>query len=173
MRNEVNDGGLGALLTQIDEQGKQWVIAYASKTLVNHEKNCTPFLLEMLAERWAMDTNLKGRMFNLFTDHKPLEKLRAIFFKTFYRLQEQMGIFDFTIHYTKGSKMPADFLSYNVCEAINVFDTELPELLKQDPVWKIIRDFIQNLNNPKANQEPFKNPKANTGLIKYAQESFI
>jgi hypothetical protein len=29
------------------------------------------------------------------------------------------------------------------------------------------------LDNPKAYQEPFKNPKANKGLIKYAQESFI
>ena len=65
-----------------------------------------------------------------------------------------MGIFDFTIHYKKGSEMPTDFLSHNVCEAINVFDTELPELQKQDPACKIIRDLIQNLDNPKANQEP-------------------
>jgi hypothetical protein len=40
-------------------------------------------------------------------------------------------------------------------------------------VCKFIRDFIQNLDKPEANQEPFKNPKANKGLIKYAQESFI
>jgi transposase InsO family protein len=174
--NDINDGGLGAILTQTDEQGKQRVIAYASRSLVNHEKNYTPFLLEMLAASWAMDyfdTYLKGRKFQLFTDHKPLEKLSTIHTKTFYRLQEQMGIFNFTIHYKKGSEMPADFLSRNVCEAINVFDSELPEMQKQDPTCKIIRDFIQNLDNPKANQEPFKNPKANTGLIKYARECFI
>lgn len=29
------------------------------------------------------------------------------------------------------------------------------------------------LDNPKANQEPFKSPKANANLIKYAHESFI
>ena len=174
--NEVNDGGLGAILTQTDEKGKDRVIAYASRSLVNHEKNYTPFLLEMLAASWAMDyfdTYLKGRKFKLFTDHKPLEKLSTIHSKTFYRLQEQMGIFDFTIHYKKGSEMPADFLSRNVCEAINVFDKELPDLQKQDPACKIIRDFIQNLDNPKANQTPFKNQKANANLIKYAQESFI
>ena len=54
-----------------------------------------------------------------------------------------------------------------------MFNSELPELLKQDRVCKIIRDFIQNLDNPNANQEPFRNPRANTELIKYAQESFI
>jgi len=84
-----------------------------------------------------------------------------------------MNIFNFTIHYKKGSEMPADFLSRNVCEAINVFDNQLPELQKQDPMCKHIRDFIQNLSNPKANQEPFKNPKANKNLMKFAQESFI
>ncbi len=36
-----------------------------------------------------------------------------------------------------------------------------------------IRDFIQNLSNPEANQEPFKDPKANKNLMKFAQESFI
>ncbi len=53
-----------------------------------------------------------------------------------------MNIFNFTIHYKKGSEMPADFLSRNVCEAINVFDDQLPQLQKQDPECKFIRDFI-------------------------------
>ena len=64
--NNVNNGGLGAILTQIDEQGKERVIAYASRALVNHEKNYMPFLQEMLAATWAMeyfDTYLKGRKF--------------------------------------------------------------------------------------------------------------
>jgi hypothetical protein len=174
--NNVNDVGLGAILTQMDEQGKERVIAYVSRALVNHEKNYTPFLLEMLAASLAMDyinTYLKGRKFKLFKDHKPLEKLNTMHSKTFYRLQEQMNFFKFTIHYKKGSEMPADFFSCNVCEAINVFDNQLPELQKQDPLCKYIRDFIQNLSNPEADQEPFKNPKANRGLMKYAQESFI
>jgi hypothetical protein len=90
-----------------------------------------------------------------------LEKLSTVHSKTFYRLQEQMNIFNFTIHYKKGSEMPADFLSQYVRKAINVFDQQLPELQKQDLVCKFVRDFIQNLDNPKANQELFKNPKAN------------
>jgi hypothetical protein len=77
--NDINDGGLGAILTQTDEKGKERVIAYTSRALVNHEKNYTPFLLEMLAAGWAMDyffKYLKGRKFKFFTDHKPLEKLK-------------------------------------------------------------------------------------------------
>jgi len=176
--NGVNDGGLGAILTQTDEKGKERVIAYASRALIKHEKNYTPFLLEMLAASWAMDyfdTYLKGRKFKLFTDHKPLEKLSTIHSKIFYRLQEQMNIFDFTIHYKKGSEKgkPADFLSRNVCEAIDVFDSKLPQLQEEDPACKIILDFICNLDNPTANQEPFKSKQANTNLIKYAQECFI
>ncbi len=63
--------------------------------------------------------------------------------------------------------MPADFLSRNV------FDAQLPNLQKEDPACKVIYDFIQSLDNPEANQEPFKSQKANSNLTKYAQECFI
>jgi len=58
----------------------------------------------MLAASWAMDyfdTYLNWRKFKLFTYHKPLEKLSTLHSKTWYRLQEQMNIFDFTIHYKR------------------------------------------------------------------------
>jgi len=69
--------------------------------------------------------------------------------------------------------MPSNFLSHNVCEGIDIFNSKLPELQKADTVCKVLIDFIQNLDNPKANQEPFKSPKANANLMKYAQESFL
>ena len=46
---------MGAILTQTDEKGENHVIAYASRKLVMHEKNYTPFLLKMQAAVWAMD----------------------------------------------------------------------------------------------------------------------
>ena len=61
--NQKKPGGLGAILTQIDENGDHQVIAYASRKLVQHEKNYTPYLLEMQAAIWAMehfDTHLCG-----------------------------------------------------------------------------------------------------------------
>ena len=47
--DEKTPGGLGAILTQVDEKGKHSVIAYASRKLAKHEQNYTPFLLEMQA----------------------------------------------------------------------------------------------------------------------------
>ena len=40
--DQKKPGGLGAILTQIDERGEHQVIAYASRKLVQHEKNYMP-----------------------------------------------------------------------------------------------------------------------------------
>jgi hypothetical protein len=48
-------GGLGAILTQIDKEGKFHVISYRSRQLVKHKKNYSPYLLEMQAGIWGMD----------------------------------------------------------------------------------------------------------------------
>jgi hypothetical protein len=96
--DENTEGGLGAILTQLDDAGKFYVIAYASRKLQKYEKNYTPFLLEMQAAIFGMETfevNLRGRHFKLFTDHKPLEKLGKVHTKTLNRLQQMMNQFSF------------------------------------------------------------------------------
>ena len=73
---KLKESGLGAILTQIDKAGNFHAISYASRQLVTHEKNYSPFLLEMQAAVWGMDyfqEHLRGKRFILFTDHKPLE----------------------------------------------------------------------------------------------------
>ncbi len=52
--DENTSGGLGAILTQIDKEGRFYVIAYASRKLQKYEKNNTPFLLEMQAAIFDM-----------------------------------------------------------------------------------------------------------------------
>jgi hypothetical protein len=71
-------GGLRAILTKVDQEGKFYAISFASCQLQEHEKNYSPFLLEATAAVWGMDhfnEYLKGKKFVLYTDHKPLEKI--------------------------------------------------------------------------------------------------
>ena len=145
--DDKNPGGLGAILTQIDQKGEHVVIAYASRKLQKHEKNYTPFLIEMQAAIWGMEhfhTYLRGRHFTLFTDHKPLEKLGKVHNKTLNRLQEIMNTYDFEIIYKKGSEMPADFLSRNVISSISLENQDLANHQQQDPFLSKLRMFLLN-----------------------------
>ncbi len=79
-------GGLGAILMQIDKEGHFYVITYASRKLHKYEQHYTPFLLEMQAAIFGVETfevHLKGQHFKLFTGRKPFEKLGKVHTKTF------------------------------------------------------------------------------------------
>jgi hypothetical protein len=61
------EGGMGAILCQIGKW-KISTISYVSKQLIKHEKNYSPFLLEMDAVVWAVEyyqEHLRGRRFIL------------------------------------------------------------------------------------------------------------
>ena len=149
--DDKNPGGLGAILTQVKQNGEHCVIAYASRKLQKHEKNYTPFLLEMQAAIWGMEhfaTHLKGRHFTLFTDHKPLEKLGKVHTRTLNRLQEAMNTYDFEIIYKKGSEMPADFLSRNVIDAISWDHQQLQQEQDRDPLIKALKGYLLNRELP-------------------------
>jgi predicted aspartyl protease len=109
-----NCGGFGAILGQLDSQNQLQVVAYASRSLKDHEKNYTPYLAELNAAAWAIDNfdvYLRGRKFILYTDHKPMVIKKSIHQKTLNRLEERMGMYDFQVVYKKGATMPADVLS--------------------------------------------------------------
>jgi transposase InsO family protein len=149
--DEKKAGGLGAILTQLDEKGEHQVIAYASRKLQKHECNYTPFLLEMQAAIWGMEhfaVYLRGRPFTLYSDHKPLEKLGKVHTKTFNRLQEAMNQFNFQICYQKGEEMPADFLSRNVVSSILSESANMASEQEKDPVIKSLKDFLINRRIP-------------------------
>ncbi len=148
------EGGMGAILCQIDKHGKFHAISYASKQLIKHEKNYSPFLLEMDAVVWAMEyyqEHLRGRRFILYTDHKPLETLGTLHTKTMNRLQLAMMDFDFEIRYKKGSEMPADFLSrsYNesndisaTVNALSALDVDWVHEQEKDNLSTLIKESI-------------------------------
>ena len=54
LHTDASDLGLGAFLYQQDENGKNKVIAYASRTLNQAEKNYPAHKLEFLALKWAV-----------------------------------------------------------------------------------------------------------------------
>ena len=71
--------GLGAVLSTIDENGKVYVIAYASWTLRPSEKSMCNYslaTLELLALKWAVTEKFRdyllGLEFTVYTDNNPL-----------------------------------------------------------------------------------------------------
>jgi len=109
--------GLGAVLTQLDDQQKEHVVAYASRTLNNAERNYAPTELECLAAVWAMEhfrTYLLHQPFDLITDHAALQWLfnkpdpPRKFMRWIVRIME----FPYNIRYRKGKlHQNADALS--------------------------------------------------------------
>ena len=70
--------GLGAVLSQLDDQGKEHVIAYASRALRPPEENYSATEIECLAIIWGIEyfkQYLLSDEFDLFTDHKGLQWL--------------------------------------------------------------------------------------------------
>jgi len=160
---EHTEGGIGAILTQIDAEGNFHVISYGSRQLQKHEKNYSPYLLEMAAACWGMDfyhEYLKGKKFILFSDHKPLEKLGHLHTKTLNRLQLAMLEYDFEIQYKKGIQMPADYMSREVVAslsqkcakqshpAIDPFSPDLQAAQRQDPDIKNIQHYFTHNSWP-------------------------
>ena len=166
----IHPGGMGAILTQVDDKLNFFVIAYASRKLLKHEKNYTPFLLEMHAAVWGMEYfshHLKGRRFLLFTDHKPMENLGKVHTKTLYRIQEAMMHYDFEIHYQKGAEMPADYLSRNLSSIHDLIPDGIVATAQQgDPCLKAILAYLHHGTVP-----PDK--ESRQLITRYAHKCFI
>ena len=114
-----------------DHTDQLHVVAYTSRALSDHEKNYSQFLLEMLDCTWGKDhfeVYLPGLKFVIYSNHRPLEKLSCVHDKMLNCLKQKMNEVDFIIQYKKGWEMPADFLSRNVLEDIQIFTPELPQL---------------------------------------------
>ena len=122
-----NPGGLGAVLMQVDPNGNEHVISYASRTLKKHENNYSAYLLERQAAIWAIEhfsVYLKGKQFTLLTDHKPLEALNTRQQKTLNRLQELLCEYQFKVKYREGTlNTVPDALSRNAIDEIVAFPT--------------------------------------------------
>ncbi|XP_021346938.1 uncharacterized protein LOC110446222, partial [Mizuhopecten yessoensis] len=78
LRTDASDTGLGAVLLQIEE-GLKLPVAYASRKLLQRERNYAVVEKECLAIVWAVqkfEQYLYGKEFVLETDHQPLTYLQ-------------------------------------------------------------------------------------------------
>lgn len=114
---DASDFAVGAILEQADEQGNWHPCAYLSKQLNSAERNWATYDKELLAIKHATEKwrpYLAGQHFKVYTDHMPLQYLRAK--SKIPRRQidylDWLAQFDFTTHYKPGSlNTGADALS--------------------------------------------------------------
>ena len=75
LHTDASGEGLGAVLYQVQE-GRQRVIAYASRSLSKSEKNYPVHKLEFLVLKWAITSKFHeyryGSQFQVYTDNNPL-----------------------------------------------------------------------------------------------------
>lgn len=109
--------GLGAVLLQ-EQDGKERVLAYASRGLKKSERNYPAHKLEFLSMKWAITDKFKdvlyGHKFTVITDNNPLTYVltSAKLDATGQRWIAELASYDFDIRYRSGRKnTDADTLS--------------------------------------------------------------
>ncbi len=109
VHTDASGAGLGAALYQVQD-GKERVIAYASRGLSRSEQNYPAHKLEFLALKWAVTKKfhdyLYGRKFQVRTDNNPLTYVTttAKLDATGHRWLAALSTYDFTISYRPGKR---------------------------------------------------------------------
>ena len=123
---DASEKGLGAVLSQVQENGKESAIAYASRTLNKSKRKYDPHKLEFLALKWAITDRfheyLYGGSFDVYTDNNPLTYVltTAKLDATGQRWMAALGTYNFRIFYRSGkSNGNADALSRIPWKEIN------------------------------------------------------
>ena len=109
LHTDASGEGLGAVLYQVQE-GRQRVIAYASRSLSKSEKNYPVHKLEFLALKWAITDKfheyLYGSQFQVYTDNNPLTYVltTAKLDATGHRWVAALSNYTFSIIYKPGKE---------------------------------------------------------------------
>ena len=116
--------GLGAVLYQKQEDGKERVITYASHTLNKSEWNYDAHKLEFLALKWAITDRfheyLYGATFDVYTDNNPLTYILSTVDAMGHRWVASLGPYNFALHYKPGRlNCDADALSHISWESVS------------------------------------------------------
>ena len=120
LETDASMQGLGAVLSQRDENDKSRVIAYARRSLQPNEKkmrNYSSAKLELLALKWAVTEKFKdyllGSWFTVYTNNNPLAYVKGSKLGVAQiRWLSELALFDFNIKYrTDKLNQAADTLS--------------------------------------------------------------
>src|SRR5262249_18617120 len=118
LKTDASGVGLEAVLSQLNDKGKEVVIEYASRGLREAEVNYPITDLECLAIKWAVTERfhkyLIGRKFTIVTDHSALKTMRTTKIIKGRRVKWIMELqrYDFEIRHRSGkSNKDADALS--------------------------------------------------------------
>lgn len=156
--------GLGAVLAQVQE-GRERVIAYASRSLHPAERNdanYSSFKLELLALKWAVTEKFKdylaGSKFTVYTDNNPVAHLpTARLGAVEQRWVAQLATFTYEIKYRPGkSNANADALSRHpvaagdvlAVETVPVNTEEWGDAQKRDEVVQLLARCVARRQEP-------------------------
>ena len=126
LHTDASTTGLGMVLYQKQEDGKERVIAYASHTLNKSEQNYDAHKLEFLALKWAITDRFReylyGTTFDMYTGNNPLTyilstaKLDAMG----HRWVASLGPYNFALNYKPGKlNCDVDALSHISWESVS------------------------------------------------------
>ena len=118
LETDASKEGLGAVLSQKQEDGWFHPVAYGSQALTTHEKNYHSMKLEFLALKWAVMEHFKEYLlyqpFLVKTDNNPLTYIMTTpnLDATGHRWVSDLAKYDFQLEYQKGQdNAVADALS--------------------------------------------------------------
>ena len=115
VRTDASTAGVGGMLVQVDQDGKEEVVALASKAFNDTETKWSTIEQECFAiffciRKW--EHMLRGQQFEVETDHKNLEYLDNTDVPKLVRWRLALQEYQFTIRHISGSKnVVADALS--------------------------------------------------------------
>ena len=107
LSTDASKVGVGAVLSQMDEEGRERPIYYASRSLNGAERNYSTIERELLAIVYAVEKfryYLLGKEFTISTDHNPLTYLNNLTLSSsrLTRWRLKLAEYDFKIKYKKG-----------------------------------------------------------------------
>ena len=119
LETDASKEGLGAVLSQKQEDGRFHLVAYGSWVLTMHEKNYHSTKLEFLALKWAVMEHFKEYLlyqpFLVKTDNNPLTYIMSTpnLYAMGHRWVSALAKYDFWLEYQKGwDNAAADALSW-------------------------------------------------------------